>query len=132
MKDYRRKSTSKIDRELVIALLRARDGDSCAYCLRRMSFDGQPREESHHDARPSIEHLIPLNKGGENTPPNVVLVCRTCNLFMGDGSQIAPREEMIETLRNTRWVENSHGELSRKRVSSRAISRRERQRLRLS
>lgn len=96
-----------------------------------MTFDGKRGPEPYHDSRASIEHLIPLNKGGENTPENVVLVCHTCNLFLGDGSQRATREQLIEELRNTRWVKSRHGALVKKRIGFAHLSELERQRLRL-
>jgi 5-methylcytosine-specific restriction endonuclease McrA len=46
----------------------ARDGHACVYCGRK---DTPP---SHH-----LDHLTPRHHGGEDTPTNLVVACRTCN-----------------------------------------------------
>jgi 5-methylcytosine-specific restriction endonuclease McrA len=59
-------------------------GGRCAYCdvaLSRMKTGGK--------VRASIDHFIPLSKGGQNGRINRVLACYPCNLAKGDAD---PRE----------------------------------------
>lgn len=51
----------------------------CAYCGWQMTY-----EES------TLDHVIPLSKGGSNTIENIVLACRPCNEFKGDRIMSAP------------------------------------------
>ena|SRR6266481_1104508 len=120
---YKRTSSSKLDHELVIQFIRQRDGDNCRYCGRKMTFDGTPGEEPYHDARASLEHLKSLYQGGPNTPENVALVCRTCNLTAGDGSNRAGKGAIIKTLRETKWVKGKDGTLHREKQMMQRRSR---------
>ena len=47
---------------------------TCAHCGREMSF--------YKDF--TIEHVIPLHKGGTNRPQNLVALCKTCNKEKSD------------------------------------------------
>lgn len=47
--------------------IKVRFGHRCAYCM-------QPF------ARLTMDHVVPLARGGEHEPDNVVPACRTCNL----------------------------------------------------
>lgn len=60
--------------------LRARDGDSCSYCSRALIFSNGSRWDN---ARASIEHVVPLSRGGANLWSNVVLACLGCNKSKG-------------------------------------------------
>ena len=54
-------------------------GGRCAYCdvgLSRMKTGGK--------VKASIDHFIPLSKGGPNGRSNRVLACYPCNLAKGD------------------------------------------------
>jgi hypothetical protein len=59
--------------------LRKRDGDLCVYCGVEMSFErAAKRVFQSHNA--TIEHRLPLARGGKHVWDNVVLACRECNL----------------------------------------------------
>lgn len=62
-----RTDSPRSTRHLLIVMLTQRDGDSCYLCQREFAY------------RPCIEHIVPLNKGGENEPHNVALACFECN-----------------------------------------------------
>lgn len=47
----------------------------CQCCKKELSFDGSHLEDDY----PSIDHIIPLSKGGTHTWDNVQLLCRKCN-----------------------------------------------------
>ncbi len=53
-------------------IVRERARGQCEYCRSQMSF-------STHDF--SIEHIVPLQKGGESTLGNLALACQGCNNF---------------------------------------------------
>lgn len=60
---------------------------TCAYCGRGYS--------DQYDAQFSVDHLLPLSKGGTNDPPNLVGCCRCCNRAKGDRS---PQEWAADVL----------------------------------
>lgn len=64
---------------------------ACAYCLRS-------------DVKLTMDHLVPVSKGGPHTQDNVVPACKSCNsrkgarpLFLMLGQQIQTHTEMRET-----------------------------------
>lgn len=48
----------------------------CWYCERPVSKTNDPSSEDHA----TVDHRIPLSKGGENKFHNMVLACRSCNM----------------------------------------------------
>jgi hypothetical protein len=59
-------------------------GGRCAYC-----DVGLSRQKTGGKVKASIDHFIPLAKGGPNGRSNRVLACYPCNLAKGDAD---PRE----------------------------------------
>jgi len=59
-------------------------GGRCAYCDVALS-----RQKTGGKVKASIDHFIPLAKGGQNSRGNRVLSCYPCNLAKGDTD---PRE----------------------------------------
>ena len=51
----------------------------CQICGRHIDFDC----DSNSDYYPSIDHIIPISKGGEHQWDNVQLACRVCNTLKG-------------------------------------------------
>lgn len=49
-------------------------GQTCPICKR-------PYDTSSH--RPSIDHILPLSRGGLHTPDNLATICLHCNLRKG-------------------------------------------------
>jgi 5-methylcytosine-specific restriction endonuclease McrA len=78
-----RKSAVEVDADLTHDALRDRDGDACHYCQVVMDFnagklgDWNPRKAS-------IDHVIPLSRGGSHTFSNTVLACLSCNIGKRD------------------------------------------------
>lgn len=68
-------------RSVNIQTLRASQGDKCFYCKIDMDFDVM---RGYNAKRASIEHVLPLARGGYHTPDNVVLACLGCNLSKND------------------------------------------------
>lgn len=60
-----------------MALRRANPSANCHYCGCILVFDrNNPRERT-------IDHYIPLSKGGTWSPDNLVDCCRRCNVLKG-------------------------------------------------
>ena len=67
-------------RRLVIGLLAERDGWLCQIC-------GDPIDPTltYPDRKgPSVDHVVPLSKGGTNVVENVQLTHLTCNITKSD------------------------------------------------
>ncbi len=62
------------------AELRDRDGDNCWRCRRTMRFD-LPRGHAH---APTIEHKLPMSRGGTMALDNLYLCHGRCNWDLGD------------------------------------------------
>lgn len=74
-----RKKLVKTERGITKVALRKKFGSKCYYCGIEMDFStGAGRVFNRSMA--TIEHLIPLAKGGEHTFENTVLACRHCNI----------------------------------------------------
>jgi hypothetical protein len=48
-------------------------GHRCCCCGKRMI------EAGRLDDRPTLEHIVPLSEGGEDTPANLAVACFRCN-----------------------------------------------------
>jgi len=69
--------------------LRARDGDACCYCGVVLAFkDRSSRRYA------TIEHLVPLSRGGSSQLSNLALACKACNSARPADAWSLP--EMIE------------------------------------
>ena len=75
-KDMREKSSPK--RRQQVAQMRKRFGDNCHWCGRVMEFEGDG------PLRASIEHVIPLDRGGLDNANNRRLACQECNHKRGN------------------------------------------------
>ena len=72
--------------ELSSALLtriRQQAGDRCGYCQTSSRVTGQPL---------TVEHIVPLARGGISDEANLWLSCRRCNEFKGVQSEAADPE----------------------------------------
>ncbi len=89
-----RKKLVKTERGITKVALRKKFGSKCYYCGIEMDFStGAGRVFNRSMA--TIEHLIPLAKGGEHTFENTVLACRHCNI-----SKNSKTEAEFEEYRN--------------------------------
>lgn len=70
-------------RKVLVEQLIERDGTTCTWCCRPLI-----REPIHPDrdcdAHMTVEHIIPLVKGGTNDLCNLALACYGCNNDRGD------------------------------------------------
>lgn len=74
-----------------IALVRARDGETCCYCGHPIRF--YAAETDRH--RPTIEHVLSRSQGGSNDPRNLKLAHSKCNNRVGN----APFFEKVMLMR---------------------------------
>ena len=69
---------------ITVAALRERHGDQCCYCGVALSFDPAPRSVGFVPTRATVEHVVPLSKGGAHTWENTTLACWRCNVRRGN------------------------------------------------
>lgn len=68
------------DNSITLKKLYERDGGVCQICGAKLSFSGDPNSDEY----PSIDHIIPISKGGDHVWNNVQLACRRCNTEKSD------------------------------------------------
>jgi 5-methylcytosine-specific restriction endonuclease McrA len=97
-----RRNQAPFEAGITRVALRKRDGDHCAYCKVEMNFArATGRKFSGTDA--TIEHRLPLSKGGKHLWNNVVLACRDCNMSKNQKTEeeFAEYQAEIFRLRNS-------------------------------
>ena len=67
---------------ITVNRLRERDGDSCCHCGVGMVFK-RFRAGEGVGTQATIEHIVPVSRGGAHTWRNVALACRDCNFRRG-------------------------------------------------
>jgi CRISPR/Cas system Type II protein with McrA/HNH and RuvC-like nuclease domain len=55
-----------------------RDGTACRYCERETIISKKPCP-----AQRTVDHVLPVSKGGKDELDNLVLACRSCNSAKG-------------------------------------------------
>lgn len=70
----------KPDLSITLTKLYMRDNGICSLCGKHIDFDC----DSNSNDYPSIDHIIPIAKGGTHTWDNVQLACRYCNTLKSD------------------------------------------------
>lgn len=68
------------DKGITVPALRKIHGDQCCYCKTTMVFKSQPAALGIRPDRATIEHILPLSRGGTHTFDNVTLACHSCNV----------------------------------------------------
>lgn len=72
--------TIETDKGITVPALRKIHGDQCCYCKTTMVFKSQPAALGIKPERATIEHILPLSRGGTHTFDNVTLACHSCNV----------------------------------------------------
>lgn len=72
------------DPKVSVASLRKIHGDNCCYCGAEMSFIRRPRGEGIAPNRATLEHIVPISRGGSHTFGNTALACHRCNVSKND------------------------------------------------
>jgi predicted nucleic acid-binding Zn ribbon protein len=78
-RDYRRRNATTVERFSRSEVFK-RDGWRCQCCGCKCS----PSRQVPHPKAPTLDHIIPLSKGGGHTRVNTQLLCFTCNSRKGD------------------------------------------------
>jgi 5-methylcytosine-specific restriction endonuclease McrA len=81
-----RKLNTVVEKGISVLSLKKKHGTKCHYCKKEMDFSKGVGRKFNSDMA-TIEHLIPLARGGEHTFANTVLACRFCNISRGAKSQ---------------------------------------------
>lgn len=103
----------------------------CAYCKDEMTW------ERGYDNSATLDHIIPLSRGGQNQPANKLRVCQECNydkghLTIGEYMAILDyRHTTQQPLRpRRRFRKNPEGRPHRHHTNSRDVTQRATQGLR--
>lgn len=65
---------------VTVASLRKIHGDKCCYCEVILDFNRRPRSEGISPDRATLEHIVPISRGGSHTFLNSALACHECNV----------------------------------------------------
>lgn len=68
------------DTGITIRALRKRDGDQCYYCKVTLDFTPASRGREFRPDKATVEHVLPLSRGGFHVRENVALACWQCNV----------------------------------------------------
>ena len=86
----REKRLQKAERstDVKIKIVYERDSGTCYICGRKCDFNdwrpGKERNWTAGETYPTIDHVIPISKGGKDTLDNVRLACWKCNMSKGN------------------------------------------------
>ena len=75
-----RLQNTEVDAKVTVKNLRDIHGDSCCYCGVEMDFNRGVRGEGIAPNRATLEHVLPLSRGGTHTFDNTALACHRCNV----------------------------------------------------
>lgn len=78
-----RMSEAPADAGVTRSALRRIHGDMCCYCTTEMTFESQ-RRGTYVPTLATIEHVVPVSKGGAHTFANCRLACWSCNIRRGN------------------------------------------------
>lgn len=73
------KAAASTGRPVLLSEIRVRDGNRCHLCLKAV-----PEKAWPHPMSPSLDHVVPLSKGGTHDPDNVKLAHLECNTAKGN------------------------------------------------
>lgn len=96
IKRSRKISAAMVDRDITIQKLFRRDNGICYLCGKKCDWnDKEVRNDTIvcGDQYPSIDHVLPLAKGGLHSWDNVKLAHRICNSLKGDNYDIETVEK---------------------------------------
>lgn len=89
----------------------------CAYC-KRLTEMPSLLPGTHHDLTATVEHMMPISRGGSMKGVNTILACSFCNGLKGD---MMPHEWAEFMMMNPQWWLRS----KRIRASERRFARRQ-------
>lgn len=87
-REHRIKNNGNIDKDITLEKLYIRDKGICYICGDKCNYDDYKRTKEGFFIvglrYPTIDHIIPLNKGGTHTWNNIKLACHICNSKKSD------------------------------------------------
>jgi len=70
----------------------------CPFCQVTLNY------ESGREANSAwVDHVLPHNKGGQDTLSNALVCCRTCNISKGDREAPKPAQILSQPFISPRW-----------------------------
>ena len=84
-----------------------RDNHTCQYCYKQFS-----------EKKLTVDHVMPLSKGGRHEWTNVVTACAKCNNHKGDKSPEQLNLRLLTRPEKPRWLPNRDLELEDNRLPS--------------
>lgn len=92
--DIRKKihTYTKEDYTVITDFLKNKNWEYCAYC--KIKFTSKYKTNPPYLTISSIDHVIPLSKGGKNNLSNIEIVCTECNVKKGT----LPKKFFIENI----------------------------------
>lgn len=69
----------EFERGLTVSALREAFGDRCCYCSVEMDFATYRRSDAIDARKATVEHVLPLSRGGGHVASNTRLCCAACN-----------------------------------------------------
>lgn len=88
-REERLRGAALVDLDITLGKLSERDNGICYICGKPVNWDDHYDKDGHFiagDTYPSIEHVIPISKGGEHSWSNVKLAHRRCNYLKSNKS----------------------------------------------
>lgn len=88
LNETRRSKRTREERLEILRKIAARDGGMfCAYCGKQLD-----------ETTATIEHVLPISKGGADSRENMVIACRECNQLVKDFSITQKIRKVKETM----------------------------------
>lgn len=75
-----RMAAAEVDPTVTLESLRADWGDDCCYCERVMDFGPTKGRGVFPPDKVTVEHFVPISRGGGHTRGNTALACWSCNV----------------------------------------------------
>lgn len=72
------------DPEITVGSLREERGDDCAYCGVQLNFSPKEKGDPYDPSWATVDHIVPVTKGGGWVSDNLTLCCARCNVSKGD------------------------------------------------
>ena len=96
-KDRRININNTIDNDITLSKLFNRDGGVCYLCGCRCNWDDSTQDGNGYtiigNTYPTIEHVIPISKGGMHSWSNVKLACYHCNTIKGNAYPLVHKKQ---------------------------------------
>lgn len=94
----RMQENGEVDKDITLDKVFKKYDGECQICKRKCNYNDFGENINGHviygNAYPSIDHIVPISKGGTHTWGNIQLACRLCNSYKCD-SYVEEREGQL-------------------------------------